>query len=413
MTMLRPYGILFFLLILLIDSDAPGNSKIEEKKPEPEKRDNSSLIRNDDARHMHNKSIGFKRHLAIYGDSDLLIRFPKQIAEGYQLLVTEWWQARYAQKIKEYNPSIRILFYRDAIGVRTDYDDWKSIQKEQNWFLRDHVTNQRIQHKAFGWYLMDISHSGFRDHLCGYLQGKLKEFPVFDGVFLDDVFQKLPESKFRQESDQAPFVLNDPGYEKKYKDSMAALLTQIKAAIGEKKMMINTDGGPDWVLVSDGVMFEGFIHGSWQPPDFTIDTDQWLRQTRRLKELIRTGKPVLVHSGGLGSPSNLESAMLYAFAGYLLYQNEKSSFCFEISPREDGLPSFPARGIDLGKPVQDAVEPESMERILFDQQKPDSIFMRAYERATVYVNPYPFKAEQYPLIPAKGAVIIDQATEKQ
>lgn len=308
----------------------------------------------------------FKRHITIYGNSSLLNNYTAQIANDYNLVITEWWRSNDVIKLKKINPSIITLFYRDLIGVRADYDDWLEVSKHDNWFVRDEKTGKRIKHKIFGWYLMDISNNEFRKHLVNYLSAKIKKFPMFDGVFLDDVQKGINLSHYVIEGEIEENRPNlDNAIVANFQDNVRIFLEELKITIGGKLVIINTDDDSKYIESVDGMMFEGFVHGSWEGENEFRNVTNWYIDLEKLKNLSNTGKYILVQPGTKGEGNLAEKDLVFCLASFLLVCNEKTFFYFEMPSMRNKLPDIPKDYLLLG---------EAKENISIDGLKYKRIF---------------------------------------
>jgi hypothetical protein len=282
----------------------------------------------------------FKRHITVYGNSPLLDKYPTDIAKNYNLVITEWWKSSSVGKVKEINPDVEVIFYRDLNGMLTSYDDWAEASKHSAWFVRDAVTNKRLVHKAFGWYLMDITNPEFSRHLSEYLQQKLVAYPVFDGVFLDDVQANIAHGNFVIEGTETPGTFSSV-YLQLYRPAVSSFLQGLKAALVVKLVIINSDDHTQYIQYVDGIMLEGFVHGSWQTVDYYKDGVSWLADMQTLANFLKLNKLVLVHSGSQGSGDALQKQFLFCFASFLLLCNQNTYFFFDTPMSSTPLPPFP------------------------------------------------------------------------
>jgi hypothetical protein len=296
---------------------------------------------------------GFKRHITIYGNSPLLEQYPNEIAQKYDLVITEWWKKASISKVKKINPNITVLFYRDLNGVLKSYDDWEEIKKHPEWFVRDVLTDKPLVHKKFGWYLMDITNPEFRQHLQQYIQKKLKDNPALDGVFLDDTLAKVNQYNFApEEKTSIVSVAFKSKYSNEYRDGVNQFLKTLKPVLKDKLVIINSDDESEFIKHVDGLMFEGFVHGSWQKSDQFVSTIVWQAEMKKLINLIKTGKLILVHSGSEGFGESIDKQFLYSFASFLLLANENTYFYFESSLSSKQLITYAQYYQNLGSSLQ-------------------------------------------------------------
>jgi hypothetical protein len=334
--------------------------------------------------HCAESCNGFQKHIAVYGSSDLLRKHKKEIAERYNIVITEWWKYREAAEIKKINPKIKILFYRDLIGMRTDYDDWSSSRNHPEWFAIDN-DNKRIRQKTYGWYLMDCRNEGYREHLIDYVETKLRDYPVFDGVFLDDTVNQINETKFSSEGSTQQHTNFSPQFLSSYHDGIDQILEGLKSRLAERLIFINTNTA-DYAVHVDGLMSEGFVHGSWQPNELKPHIHEWMNDIKKLESFIQTKKFVLVHSGTKGGLVEEDGTFLLTFASYLLVHDPKTTFCYEATSERNSLPSFYKYMYDLGEPLE-AMQKHPIKQKSDVPGSEPNLYTRRFERGLVIVNP--------------------------
>lgn len=274
-----------------------------------------------------------KRHITIYGSSNLLKTDLESIAKHYHIVITEWWKHEDVAKLKKLNPNIKVLFYRDLIGMLDSYDDWKVASSNFDWFLKDTSNGARILHKDHHWYLMDITNQDFQRHIINYIKSKLEKYPVFDGVFLDDVIASPNRNRFVIESDES-----SPQFVQKfissYRDSMTIVLSGLKKEIGSKLVIINSDDEDEFIKHVDGIMLEGFVTGSWQEIKYMASDSVWAKHMNLANKYKKTRKAVLLHSGTREKGERAAQAFAYAFGSYLLIAEANTSFFFDRAAGE-------------------------------------------------------------------------------
>ncbi len=284
-------------------------------------------------------------------------KYPAGIAKTYDLVITEWWKSASVAKVKRINPAIKVIFYRDLAGIITSYDDFGEASKHPDWFVRDAATNKRLVKEPFGWYLMDITNAGFRRHLIRYLGQKLAAYPMFDGIFLDDVYAKINPESFVVEGAKTPGTVN-PAYVQSYSAAVSSFLKDVKAALPGKTIIINCDDAREYIEHVDGVMLEGFIHGSWQAATYYKDTVGWLADMHAFANAVLSDKIVLVHSGSQGNGDALHNQFLFCFASFLLLSNQNTYFFFDIPSTGTQLLPYPEYTRDIGPSLESV--PSSM-----------------------------------------------------
>lgn len=287
-----------------------------------------------------------KKHITIYGASPFPV---DHVAENYDLVITEWWRKKEIEALKKIKPSIIILFYRNANGVLHDYDDWKVIDKNASWFVKDDRNNSRIKSRRHHWFLMDVGNNEYRKHVGKYLADKLTSNPHLDGVFLDDVYDEINPAAFVLHDNPRDKFTASAAYLLSYQESMSKFLREIKQYIGDRKLFINTGNGAEYLRHADGVMFEGFVHAAWEKSDYDRNLSEWFNDITRLQRLIKTGKTVLVHSGTENRGESVYRQFLFCYASYLLFSTEDTYFYFDLG-NPKGMPQFYEYFIKLEKP---------------------------------------------------------------
>jgi len=300
----------------------------------------------------------FKRHITVYGAFPLLDKYSTDIAKNYSLVITDWSRGASISRLKKINPDLKAIFYRDLMATFSYYDDWPEVSRHPDWFVRDAATNKRLVQKTLGWYLMDITNPGFSQHLREYILAKLAARPVFDGVFIDDVAASLNPDNFVIEGTKEPGAFN-PAYLQSYRFSVIAFLQNLKAALPAKWVIINSDDRTQYIQHTDGIMLEGFVHGSWQPADYFEDTVRWLSDMRVLEGFLKMDKLILVHSGSQGTGDALQKQFLFCFASFLMLCTEKTYFFFDTPTVTTQLPPFPPYTQGLGPALDQPAPPSS------------------------------------------------------
>lgn len=167
------------------------------------------------------------------------------IASHFDLIITYLSNAPKIQQIKALNSRIKAIYYQDAIAYFGDNPD----------FYVKGPNGEKLIHPVWDWPLADVSNPAYRLYLATKIKAELDANFVFDGVFLDDVWNEVHTNEFPAGS--VPQILVDGWHE-----FIKALLTEIKAAIGTKLLIINTS--LTWTLYTslvDGQMYEFWVGG--------------------------------------------------------------------------------------------------------------------------------------------------------
>lgn len=163
-------------------------------------------------------------------------------------------------QLKATDPSITIIGYKDAVFMKTFYDDWATVAAHSDWFLKD-ASGNYLYNSAWGAYLMDPASTGWQQHYADYVNAKFAQGTgnVYDGVFADDVWNQVSAYSFNgtvQAADSAAWHAD-----------MEAFLTHIKTDISGI-VLANSDEWhtDDYLEIVDGQMLEGYVHAAWDPP---------------------------------------------------------------------------------------------------------------------------------------------------
>jgi hypothetical protein len=310
-------------------------------------------------------SPSFKIHkfLTAYDFNDADIPFN---ASHFDLIDTSLGKANQIQKIKSLNPSFRAIFYKDALTHREG--------ATESWYVRDAQTGSRLINKDWGWYLMDIGNQAYRNSLASSIKNSLANNPVFDGVFLDDVWGAATLGEFYREGTKELAVL-PPHIIKYLHDNMKLLIIQIKMAIGRKLLIINTGAfNTDYLALSDGQMYEAFCHANWQP--YGEYYPEWRKMLHRMIIASASGKIYLVQSGVTkdATESQTIKTARYCYSMFLLGANSNSFFYFSKNYR--GVTYFPEWDVDIGSPIED-----------YHARAGTPLYEREYSKGLVVINP--------------------------
>jgi len=129
-----------------------------------------------------------RKHIVAYGSSPATAENQEHIAR-FDIVDIDFYMGQYATRIKELNPNIVILGYRDIMMMHSSYDDWEEVDPHEDWFLHD-IHGNRLVHKRYGCYAMDVGNLGWQSHYANYVKSKLDRYPAFDGVFADDTWDE-------------------------------------------------------------------------------------------------------------------------------------------------------------------------------------------------------------------------------
>lgn len=248
----------------------------------------------------------------------------KFIAQNFDLMDTGFGD--HVANIKSFNPNLIIIGYRDVMAMYPFYPDWVDVDSHENWFLHD-INGNRLQRPPWNWYAMDVGSNGWRNHFADMVINETATFPFFDGLFADDVWPIFPTSGWLNDSVPNPRI--EPSWHK----DMTNFLSFLKNAMGEKLVVPNAAYDQYYVNATDGAMYEGFCHSSWENSSSFAGEDIILLQINLLSNISRQGKIFLTLSGTnisdnatQGELQKSHDTMLYCFSGFLLGWNDENSY---------------------------------------------------------------------------------------
>jgi len=314
---------------------------------------------------MGSETIPFKVHkfLTAYDFSDLDI---PSIASQFDIIDTYLSKATQVTKIKELNPFFRAIYYKDALTHREG--------ATEDWYVHDAQTGSKLVNKDWGWYLMDIGNQTYRISLANSIKAGLTNNPMFDGVFLDDVWGTALLGGFYREGTKETGVVPQLVINA-WHENMKTLLNTIKTTIGSKLLIINaSDVNTDYLALADGQMDEAFCHANWQTFGEFFST--WQRHLNNMIAGSKSGKIYLAQSGIVDSStvSQVRTTSRYCFAMFLLGANDRSYFYFSNTYR--GVTYFPEWDVDLGNPIED-----------YHARSGTPLYEREYSKGLVLINP--------------------------
>lgn len=313
-------------------------------------------------------SFKFRKFLTAYDFNDADIPF---IASNFDIIDTSVNKVNQIKQIKNLNPFFKAIFYKDALthreGTTKDLEDW---------YVHDAQTGSRLVNKDWGWYLMDIGKQSYGISLANHIRNNLATHQIFDGVLLDDVWDSVSSDRFYRERTKETGVVPQPIINS-WHNNMKILLMKIRMAIGKRLLIINTGYyNTDYIVISDGLMYEAFCHANWQPyEEYYAD---WRKAIDRMIRVTNLGKIYLAQSGILDgeTDSQIKRTARYCFAMFLLGANNNSYFYFKPTMKYQGVTYFPEWDIDIGTPIED-----------YHARPGTPLFKREYSKGLVVINP--------------------------
>jgi hypothetical protein len=281
------------------------------------------------------------------------------------------------QSIKAKNPNVKIIGYKDFMGMYTYLDDWAEANSHEDWFIHD-ANGNRIKNTQWGWYLMDCGNAGWRQHLFSYVNGKMNN-AAYDGVFADDVWNAITDWSLSAFDKTIPNSVRT-----RWHNDMKGLLQNVKTnLLTGKILVVNTDEWEtqDYINVADGMMIEGYGHAYWEGIDTqgTRSTATILQQIAALSRSSSTGKIVYAASGTIiPSPMNtakVNAMVKYCYGIFLLGEGGSQAYCgFNDWWSSDGSHGYyPIMDTQIGSPIGDFYSSQN-------------VYMRDFSGGKVVVN---------------------------
>jgi hypothetical protein len=225
------------------------------------------------------------------------------------------------QEIKKANPNMRIIGYKDMMGVYPGEDDWAEVNSHEDWFV--HAANgNRILNTFWNWYLMDVGSSGWRQHYVSYVNNQISN-AQYDGVFADDVWNTIESWSSQYFNAAIPEAVIS-----RWHNDTIEMLQYVKANLLPNKILIvnsdewNTD---DYLNVADGQMIEGYEHAPWDPVN-SLGTRSSIDVLARKSA---TGKIVWAVSGtdtNGTSQTQIDAMMKYCYSSFLIGMNGTQAY---------------------------------------------------------------------------------------
>jgi hypothetical protein len=157
-----------------------------------------------------------------------------------------------------------------------------------------------------------------------------------------------------------------------------SFLAQIKAALPDKTIIINTDGfNYDYVDEVDGVMIEGFAHATWQTADDASAPAGVMSQIDYFGTVTSNGKLAWYMAGtSNGTASQVDDIVKYALsAAFLSNNNPNSMFSFNDWFSFDGSHGYyPIMDTNIGSPTGAYYQSQD-------------VYMREFSAGKVLLNP--------------------------
>jgi len=282
------------------------------------------------------------------------------IARNYEYVITTAGPNN-VQKLRNYNPDLKILYYFNVKGVHEYNSHWNEVVKAG--LLWKDENGNPIKNVKHGWYLVDIRSPLWTDIAINYLSEKV---PYYDGILLNEVGILYSENLTN-----LPYDYN----QNEFYSSLILFVENLRKQFPDKAIGFNgykrVSGyeGMEILNHADGLSFNGF--------SYRFDGTYIGREA-----LVKEGIDFFIAGHymhkvacfiDMGKSTDYKKRM-FSLATYLLISNEDSIYAY-LDPDIVGPQFYPEYRLDLGKPISDPYETE------------EGFFVRYYEKGVALINP--------------------------
>lgn len=318
--------------------------------------------------------------------SDAQQRFAAQNYAGTQKLFR-----RDATAIRRYNSNFMVLHYRLGHGLGYRYisgdctpsgdflgivagnrwqREWPRRGLPSGWFVTS--SSRRVLNCDWGWYLMDISKSGYRRWWHREVLRQMRANDN-DGIFMDSlsVPNYLGPRSYRP---ALPDV--DEGYERRWSRRIDGWLKWLqKHKLGRSYQIVPNVGS--WITsrdattykAADGFMVEGFALEADASP---YNLEDWQLQMGRIIGLVSQGKALIAQNYVSG-----ERERMFTVGSYLLVKGSRSYVNIDSGYDPEWWPEY---DIPIGTPSESAGG--NLDRL----RQRTGLYSRRFSNGVVYVN---------------------------
>jgi hypothetical protein len=277
----------------------------------------------------------------------------KWIASHFDILDTGF--CKQGAIVKQLNPNIKILGYRDAISMQTYQGDWNYVNQYESWFAHT-KTGQRLMGTIWGAYLMNPN-SGWNAYFIQRAKDLFKLYPCYDGLFIDDVAMDMQELGY---TFNYPYTSFASGILTNWKSSLMNEMLKTKQAFGSKIIMGNA-----WKYTyvcqnaTHATFWENFIHGrSSAYNKLGYSVDMCIYSINSLHKQAELGNIIGVNSGCKDADLHLTAAkqwQKFTLACFLfsVVNLSKAYYSWQFVNTDSSKGYFPEMDLIFGQPVSD------------------------------------------------------------
>jgi putative glycosyl hydrolase-like family 15 (GHL15) protein len=325
-------------------------------------------------------STGAAGQLRMAIDSNADLSNPSLTAQRQGYVVLNAWQTDTLQRIKDANPNVRVLVYKNLTASRADsstglYSTGVSYQQADNqhpeWFLKNQ-SGQRISFNDYpSLWAMDVGSASYDQTWANNVISELQT-KGWDGVFMDDTNTTM---KYHYDRSQIVKYPTDSRWQAATESALAYIGPRVQAA---GKLAIANIGswgeypsvGRSWLQYLSGGMDEMFVKWGTTAGSGYADQARWSTQLNSLQYAQQHGKDFLAITHSAHGDA---AAARYGWATVLLGAQRHANYAMASDyTSESWFPEYDYR-------VGDPTGPESTDA--------NGVHRRVFTNGIVVVNP--------------------------
>jgi hypothetical protein len=307
-------------------------------------------------------------------------------------------------QLKNANPDIKILFYRNVFDVYSYWPDEWDLAKDEGWLLKD-IDGNYVIDTRYGDenYRIDITNHAYQDWVSDKINSWLHSYPLVDGVLVDNGLKYKVEEWEQYDSGRPINPITGTYFTwTEIQTAYIELLNKIVDTLGPSKIVIPNGiwngrvfyAKPDTytTIISqvpglNGIFSEGTFRestGDWLSEDDWQDSINFVTWVQDNFLAGHTDRYFVAQCTSSPAPSGADpqQVMLYSFCSMLLsvkYSSPQNSINFNvIYTQNTDLLLFvqKLRNVELYQPIDD-----------YYKISATSVYAREYAGGKVLVNP--------------------------
>ncbi len=292
--------------------------------------------------------------------------------------------------IRSLNPEVKILAYLSASdfpieryqGLESVNGPWHKFKSNlsDSWWLRD-SQGTPISFWPGNWALNmseqapQINNQRLNTYLPDFLQKEIMATGYWDGVFLDNLFEKVAFINHGDIDINGDYQKdNQPWLEEQWFQGMSKMLKLLREKLGSDKIIIG-NGGTAYYQYTNGRYFENFP---------TYWDDYWCGSMKQYADLmVRANKPQIVILGSsTNNTGNFKDYRWLRFGLVSALLND-GYFAFNYGDQDPSQYAwYDEYDVDLGMPINDAYNLSNSD----DKNFTAGIWRRDFTKGIVLIN---------------------------